>query len=216
REFNALQGEINNASRPNPAATAPPAQQSPDAAPIQGDNGEELLMANKTTGKIMHDLHLIAADGTVETKHLEGFQMIVPTTPYPPIAAASDTPGSRNAFGCTVATTAPAPCGEEAFHEDGDGVTLIPNGYDFDTLGTNQAFVAGPPSNTPQVLESTLDDINLANTAGICGFTVGIATNNTGLLGVRLRMYPGLPSGTSPTPVPVGCDQTGGCVPSCC
>src|SRR5262249_59321061 len=114
--------------------------------------------------------HVGGAGGSKKKNHREVHNMVAPPPPPPPIAAASDTPGSRNAFGCTVATTAPAPCGEEAFHEDGDGVTLIPNGYDFDTLGTNQAFVAGPPSNTPQVLESTLDDINLANTAGICGF----------------------------------------------
>lgn len=166
---NAGQSPVAAKQQAAPAKTATEELREPATKLSEGRVIGDLVIRDKTTGQEITIHRTAMVQGLV----LPG-QGVAPEGPMP-----------RDASGCTLGNQdATEECGEEAWHMDGDANTVSRDGYSFTDLGVTQGTFAGG-----QPFESVLTNASLPAASNICGATVGIATNNTALHRIRLRIY---------------------------
>ncbi len=171
----------------NAPAAAQPAEkraEAKQAAPAQNPAQEGREAATKLSeGRIIGDLTIVnKATGEQVTIHRTA---MVEGVVRPGQGVAPEGPMPRDASGCTLGNQDAADeCGEEAWHMDGDANTVSRDGYGFTDLGVTQGTFAGG-----QVFESVLVNASMPVATSICGATIGVATNNTALHRLRLRIY---------------------------
>jgi len=163
-----------------PAKTA--AKKSDTPAQNAADEGRE-ISTKLSQGRIIGDL-VIRDKNTGQEITIHRTAMVQGIV-RPGQGVAPQGPMPRDAAGCDLGNQDAADeCGEEAWHMDGDANTVSRDGYSFTDLGVTQGTFAGG-----QVFESVLVNGSMPASATICGATVGIATNNTALHRIRLRIY---------------------------
>lgn len=177
-------------AQPAPARAQAQQDQPAEAEADEPASAERALTENRTTGRRFGPLDFVSSDGrTAPALARETTLIMSPRDsvllPIPPMDF-GDAPMPRDFPACIGIgnQNASQACGEEAFHNDGDADTVAQDGYGIVGVNVRNGLIQN------QIITWTVDDGSLNAAATICGATIGVGSNNTGLHRFRLRVYP--------------------------